>query len=382
MISFFKNSKKGNKSENTNTEENFENEFFSEDTPKNAMIKALIGAGVLFVLLIILIIFMLVNKNSGNSGDDTSKLNETIIDYSAEDTGLNKKDDNSTDISKDDLVNDMVIENGENDVSTSIIERSEDEPAKLEPIVSSEPVPTPTPAKEAMELDVKDFSKVKYDAKSNLREIEYYFDQNNWDAVTELAHLDRFLAMSYALRNTKEFSYYGDVNADGQPNGKGVAVYADNQYYFGEWVNGVRQGNGTWIHYHIHLKKDNDDMYTYHQFVGEFKNDLPNGNGQDHYEYNHDMLKDSTWYITNYMGTYKDGLIDGEIYCTATTSDDRYCDFLGTAHGGSFEKVVDTVDKNKKSPVLYSREDEENYIWMDQKENLNLGVSSYISKNK
>ena len=264
---------------------------------------------------------------------------------------------------------DFNSKNGKDKPTGSVSENS----LKDELAYSEEPV---------MELDVKNYSKVKYDTKSNLMELEDYFNQGNWEAVDDLVHLDRFIAMSYEFRGTDEFAYYGDVDSSGEPNGKGVAVYADNKYYFGDWKNGVRSGNGTWVHFHIHLKTNYTDVITYHQYVGEFRNDYPEGQGQDHYEYDPIIMQDNKWYITNYMGEFKKGLIDGAMYCTATDKNGSYCDYNGTAENGSFEYISEARDKNNRGPVLIGAENSDNYIWMSEKENRFIGVIAYNSKNK
>ena len=250
-------------------EEAFEEAYFTEKKPsKMSIIIPLVAILIVAILLGALLLF----TKFGNKND--KNVDDKIVEY-AEATSSPEVDSS---------------------VESDIVSR-EETPSE-EPEVSSEPSPSPIveelPPIESpspiMEVEVKDYTKIKYDIKQNLSEMEGFFNENNLQALSDLAHLDRFIAMSYAYRNTSEYAYFGDVNSDGKPHGKGVAVYADNQYYCGDWVNGKREGAGVWIHYHIHLTPNSNDPVTFHEYLGEFKNDLPDGQGQDHYEYDNSML--------------------------------------------------------------------------------------------
>lgn len=348
-------------SKNNRENDNFEEEFFKDDSVKNTKIAIVAACVVGFIVLLVICFFLI-----GNDKKTDEKPDETISKYNEIESEPIPTENNN------------------------VISREEKEEPTLTPL----PSPSPTPIDEdtneeavtndgpVMELNVNNYSKIKFDTKSNLKEMEGYFDSNNLSALSDLAHLDRFIAMSYALRNTTDYYYYGDVNSNGEPDGKGIAVYADNQYYSGEWSNGVRQGKGVWVHYHIHLSKNLTDPITFHQFIGQFSNDLPNGEGQDHYEYDPNLLTGTDRYITNYMSNYKDGLIDGYVYCTTTTKSGSYDDFEGNAENGSFIYVSESRDSKKAGPVMTNRENPDDYYWMTPKTNTNVGVKNYISSKK
>ena len=353
----------------TKNDDDFEKEFFEDDNSKINIIK--LAVVILAILLIAIIGIMIVRKESKKRNNDKNDLQESLIDYS-------EKEDEDIAIPSPEAI-------PENE--SSIIDRNDDEVDEVikEELMSPSPtpfVPEPTPDGPVMELNVKNYSKVKYDAKVNLKEMELYFADSNLKAIDDLAHLDRFIAMSYALKGTEDFKYFGDVNSQGKPDGKGVAVYADNQYYYGDWKDGLRDGTGIWVHFHIHLKKDNTDHITYHQYQGGFKNDLPSGEGQDHYEYDITKFKGTDRYITNYIGSFKDGLINGDMYCTATNSGGEYADFEGKAENGKFIYLSESRDKQYRGPVMINRENPDDYIWLSPVENQNIGVKSYISSHK
>lgn len=258
------------------------------------------------------------------------------------------------------------------------------EPERAETLSSPVPSPatSPAPYTEIMESDKVDLSKVTYDKDAQLKEMMAYWEDNNQAALDDLARLDWFLAMSWSLKGTDDCYYYGDTNENGKPDGRGIAVYADNQYYYGDWKNGLRSGGGTWIHYHIHQVKNTTDLYTYHQYAGGWKNDLPSGEGSEHYEYNTGLLKKGIGYDTNLIGSYAEGLVHGEFYLTNLYSDGSIKEWNAEAEHGSWIYQSESKDKKGNKTVYVDVTDPDNYIWMKPEDNVNIGVPCLISKCK
>lgn len=244
------------------------------------------------------------------------------------------------------------------------------------------PAASPSPYKEIMEAGQVNYDKVSFDKDEQLKEMMTYWADNNQKALDDLANLERFIAMSWRLRGTKDFYYYGDTDSAGLPNGTGIAVYADNQYYYGQWENGVRSGNGTWIHYHMHVSEDKKDLYSYHQYTGSFRNDLPDGEGSEHYDYHTELFQENTGYNTNLVGSYKEGLIHGEFYITNLYSDENIKEWYARAENGSWIYQNENRDSRGRGPVMVEDRNPENYIWMSPSENKNIGVPCLISSRK
>lgn len=318
-----------------------------------------------FVLIIIILAVTLLVSSSNNSEpeQENEALQESIKEY-ADNNLLGEK------------------ENEELATATPEEENAETSPTKEKPGVTSSKEPSPTPYKEIMEAGKKDYSKIEFETEDQLKEMMAYWVDTNQKALDDLAALDHFKAMSFSLRGTKECYYYGDKNSSGLPHGMGIAVYADNQYYYGGWENGVRSGNGTWIHYHIHETPSKTDLYTCHQYTGSWKNDLPNGEGSEHYDYNMELLKENTGYDVNLIGSYKDGLADGEFYITNIYSDGEVLEWYADAKNGSWIYINENVDTKGRRPVHVEDRNDENYIWLHPNNNNNIGVSCLISKNK
>lgn len=343
--------------------------FFDEDENEMQNLdKAKILVSVIPVALIVVILAVTLLIKGGQK-DDTGKddLQQSIMDYA----------DDAIPSSSD------IVSETPGSVTkepTDGEENSSEENMPKESASPQENIPSPTPYQQIMNTDKVDYSKVQFHKDEQLKEMMAYWADNNQKALDDLANLDRFIAMSWKLKDSSDFYYYGDKNAAGQPEGKGIAVYADNQYYYGDWKNGLRSGNGTWIHYHIHNTANKNDLYLYHQYTGSWANDLPDGEGSEHYDYDTALFQGNMIYSTNLIGSYSAGLVNGEFYITSTDAQENYKEWNATAQNGSWLYLSKNRDSVGRGPVYVSLADSNNYFWMKPKDNVNIGVSCLISK--
>lgn len=153
-----------------------------------------------------------------------------------------------------------------------------------------------------------------------LKELYEYWDAYKMDAVDELVRLERLQAVSAELTGKNKFYYYGSVDALGRPSGKGLAVYENNTYYFGEWKEGLRHGKGVWLEVAIYTEENQGKNLGVleHRYNGEWSKDLPNGQGHEHFSYDYSILKEENIKrnecIANAIGGFKDGYYHGEMY--------------------------------------------------------------------
>ena len=125
-----------------------------------------------------------------------------------------------------------------------------------------------------------------------LKELFEYWDAYKLDAVADLVRLERLQKVSKELEGTNKYYYYGSVDRLGRPSGKGLAVYADNTYYCGEWKEGLRHGKGMWMQVVIYTEENKamNRGVIEHSYNGQWSKDLPNGEGQEHFSYDYDFL--------------------------------------------------------------------------------------------
>lgn len=320
-----------------------------------------------FVLIIlILLITLVVNSINSKKKNSQEDLQQSIMEYA----------DNNSELELEAAVSSTP------EKEEAIAGERSPEPTE-KPTATPEGVkePSPTPYQAIMETTT-DYSKVEYNKDKQLAEMMSYWEEGNQKALDDLASLEHYIAMSWSLRGSEDFYYYGERNANGQPHGKGIAVYADNQYYYGEWENGLRSGSGRFMHYHLHVGNNTTDLYTYHQYTGSWKGDLPDGEGSEHYEYRTELLKDNVGYNTNLIGSYSKGLINGEFYLTNIYSDGNMKEWYAEGKDGSWVYQSENADNAGRRAVQVEDRNPDNYIWMLPRDNKNIGVSCLISSAK
>lgn len=372
--------------------------FEEDDNEHYGMEKARILAVVIPIILILLLLaLMLIKSWLGGGSDDGTELQQSIMDYAdenkdAQESGLTLPANSTSATSapgadSQDNAESEAASAKPSPVSQEGIGESQDKDmqesgidTKVKP--GSESISSPTPYKEVMEAGKKDYSKIAFHKEEQLRDMMAYWEDNNQKALNDLVYLDHYIAMSYSLHNTTDFYYYGDTDGQGRPNGKGIAVYADNQYYYGDWKDGERNGEGTWFHYHIHLIENKSDLYTYHQYTGGWAGDLPDGEGSEHYDYDKSLLQENTSYVANLIGSYAKGLVNGKFYLTSIYADDSSSEWNAEARNGVWNYQNDIKDPKGNRTVYVDVNNPDNYTWMHPKNNVNIGVPCLLSKNR
>lgn len=179
-----------------------------------------------------------------------------------------------------------------------------------------------------------------------LKELFEYWDAYKLDAVADLVRLERLQKISEELKDTRNFYYYGAVDRLGRPSGKGLAVYADNTYYCGEWKEGLRHGKGMWLEVAIYAegKEKHNLGVIEHSYNGQWSKDLPNGEGQEHFSYDYNVLKtdymNGDKCIANVIGEFKDGYYNGEMYIMTVDAAGNTTDWSGICKEGVWKPIV------------------------------------------
>lgn len=228
------------------------------------------------------------------------------------------------------------------------------------------------------------------DEMSQLEELLYYWNEYKLDAVDDLIRLPRLrTAFTNELSGTNGFYYCGSYNAAGQPEGTGVAVYENNAYYCGEWKNGKRSGKGMWLQ--IFPDKpvviNGVSGVLEHSYNGQWQDDLPNGEGQEHFEYDMEVMEGED-ILLNVIGSFKDGYYDGELYIMTIKKDAKTTDWEAAAQRGKFVYVHNRYNTMGKLPVwetldqdLLKKEDGSEYRWLYESENAGWGIYSLKENN-
>lgn len=111
-----------------------------------------------------------------------------------------------------------------------------------------------------------------------LYEIACAFQIEDLETVLELIQSDAMADIVNKMETASEILWISE--ADSRNAAKGLEVYplkgemALMALYYGEYVNGMRQGEGTWL-----LLAEVEEKYQYHLYQGQWVDDYPNGEG-------------------------------------------------------------------------------------------------------
>ncbi len=330
---------------------------------KPVMTKILLAViAVLLICILLLLSMMMFGRNRGTEADKS--LEQSITDYAK---------------TQQELEGQAVEEETsapEEEPAAEEEEPEEEEPAEEE---AEEPV-SADEDKTAIVVDIEDENDEAYTKEFILKEAYPFFADNNQDAIWDLAHLKRYVKLSKGLEGTGDYYYQGDVDGEGKPNGTGLAIYEKNSYYFGQWSHGVRSGQGTWFRYYISQRNKENAMGVYmsHSYAGEWKNNLPNGQGAEHYDVDISKLEPTRKImIQNVVGNFTDGLYDGEMYANTVDYIGNVQEWDGIAEKGVFQLWRDMSAIGECSVWRY-REDTSVCLDIDQSENKNQGIRELL----
>lgn len=219
---------------------------------------------------------------------------------------------------------------------------------------------------------------------AQMAELFGYWNDSRLEAVYDLINLERVRNLTRDLEGTDGFYYYGELNANNKPTGTGLAIYADDTYYFGQWKDGLREGTGILLQIFPDKNVSLGDYNAIkeHFYTGSFKADLPNGKGQENYVYDVEEISGQD-YIVNAIGGFKNGYYDSEmIIYTIDKYGNRY-EWRANADAGSFilrePSMVSTTGKRpvweKGNDNDHSTDESDNgYFWLKEEDNKNWGV--------
>lgn len=321
--------------------------------------------GIIIALLICIgaLLLILTSRQKEPAKDAAEALQQDIADYADE----QKQNDKMASPAAQDAI---IVEPSDTFEPSEKPETAEHE----ETVIGSD-----TLDKTAIIVDVEDESDVSYTKEFILNEMLPYFVDNNLEAIWDLAHLKRYVKLSAGLKDTDSYYYMGDVDAGGAPNGQGLAIYEDNTYYYGSWAHGVRSGDGRWYRFYIDEigKPTTKKVYQAHSYSGQWSNDLPNGEGAEHYDVDISQIESKKYVITNVVGNFTDGLYDGEMYANTLDYIGGTKEWNAVADKGVFNLWRD-MSAIGQCAVWQNRDDPDLCIDIDKSENKNQGMRELL----
>jgi len=342
--------------------------------PKIPVILILTGIIVVLLICILALLFLSPDKKRSSAEDSQEALQQDMLDYANE-----QKQNDMTAAPPQDVI---VVENpalpatAEDALSEETPEVTETEDEEEEEIIPE----SDTIDKTAIIVDIEDENDVSYTKEFIMNEMMPYFADNNLDAIWDLAHLKRYVKLSAGLKNTGTYYYQGGVDSDGNPDGIGLAIYENNTYYYGSWSHGLRSGDGRWIRFYIDEigAKPTKKTYQSHSYSGMWSNDLPNGEGAEHYDVDISQLTSKDRIIQNVVGNFTNGLYDGEMYANTVDYIGNVEEWDGVAHQGVFDLWRD-MSRIGECSVWKNKTDSELCLDIDKSENKNQCIRELFS---
>lgn len=322
--------------------------------------------GVIAVLLICILVLLTIVVSSRNNSRDKADndLQQSITDYAREQQELEEQA----------LEEEVGKPEAEKPVSGETQEDEKEEEPEEEELVSADNEKT------AIVVDIEDEDDEAYTKEYILKEAYPFFADNNQDAIWDLAHLKRYVKLSKGLEGTGDYYYQGDVDSGGKPHGTGLAIYEKNSYYFGEWSHGTRNGKGTWFRFYINQKNKTNanGIYMSHSYSGDWADNLPNGEGAEHYDVDISKLAPTQGRILqNVVGSFKNGLYNGNMYANTVDYTGNVQEWDGIATEGVFTLWRDMSAIGECSVWRYV-DDHSVCLDIDKSENKNQGIRELL----
>ncbi len=160
------------------------------------------------------------------------------------------------------------------------------------------------------------------------------FETGKLDDVKEVLRMDEVKQLADEIVSKETSFYYGEEDADGNRNGKGLAVYMDGYYYYGSWKNNVRSGKGIW------MRAVYTDASAMGSFIydGEWSDDAPNGRGSATSNFYKDKISDAELVKQVITGEYSNGCENGKMELNGVTKSGKSVRYQYTAADGIAEK--------------------------------------------
>ncbi|MBQ8041116.1 MAG: hypothetical protein IJ274_14830 [Lachnospiraceae bacterium] len=184
-----------------------------------------------------------------------------------------------------------------------------------------------------------------------------YIEAKSWRSLAYFSESEELAIIKEKVGDVGNYTYiFG-----GGTTGLGIGYYSMegcscDQWYVGNYVDGIRSGNGGWYW----AKKDGSDLQV-EIYEGNWENDMPNGNGHLYIKYGDKVLGDEDVIVKN-------GLLNG----TFTRVSGQYT--------GTYE-AIDGIYVEKKAPDWIKDELPEGYYvyWIGNDASGEGEIVSYVS---
>ena len=347
-----------------------------EGTSHQNMIYIFVAFVFLF-LIILIFVFWMHGRTQNRVSDTTQQVEANVNGMQTESVKDTLIEDEIKDLSTGEEQQTDLQEQVKQDVLTGsstpiVVEEDKEQTAHTDVLLNPEKQMDPLDQDMSYEDD-------SYEKSYIMKEMSDWWDVSQVSAMYDLSALRRYRKLSYSLKGTNQYYYYGDTDSEGKPHGKGCAMYADDTYYFGDFVHGKREGTGYWLRFYYDTKMEGarNGIYTMHSYAGGWKNDLPDGDGQEHFDVDITKISEDDVVIQNVIGHFGAGLYDGEMFANTVNQRGEVSEWDAKAEKGVFA-VQGLMPPSGDYPVWRNRADEERILRIGKDENKNCGIKELL----
>jgi len=200
-------------------------------------------------------------------------------------------------------------------------------------------------------------------------------EETDYDAIKDMIRTEEFISLSDEVIGKDNSFYLGDRDVSGKRSGKGLAVYSDGYYYYGDFTDDVRSGKGIYIRA-VYSESSSIGSYI---FEGDFSNDLPNGAGKATSNYYKDRISTSGLSKQVISGEYVNGLENGTMELTGTSKGGASVKYTYKAENGVAVKLTDEDSGIKGQYIIAKSKDEKSNLTSDGSKR---GVEGFVENDE
>jgi len=186
-------------------------------------------------------------------------------------------------------------------------------------------------------------------------------EKTDLDAIKELIRTEDYITMVDEIIGQNNSFYYGERDSNGQRLGRGIAVYADGYFYYGDFIADQRSGEGIYIRA---VYSDSSSLGSY-VYEGGWLDDKPNGSGKTTSNFYKDKISSAEFLKQEITGSYKNGLESGKMVLNGTTKGGGTVKYTYTATDGVAAKSSDENSGVKGQYIIATSSDGKSNLTSD-----------------
>ncbi|MCR5001893.1 MAG: tetratricopeptide repeat protein [Lachnospiraceae bacterium] len=213
---------------------------------------------------------------------------------------------------------------------------------------------------EAKAAEEAERAAIEQEHAETLQKLYDCFEGGDLDAVKEMMRTEEFTDFADEVIGDNSF-YFGTKTPEGVREGKGIAVYRDGYYYYGDFSNDQRNGHG------ILMRAVYSESSAIGSFVydGEWSSDKPNGEGTSTSNYYKDKVGPAGLSRQVIKGNYTDGLENGTMRLDGTPQSGGSVSYSYTAENGVAKKISDEDSGVKGQYIIAKSSDGKSNLTSD-----------------